>query len=241
MLDGKALTCIEKINHHILQLSDSKQSFNNPMKDKVLSNLNYSKSFKSFAKNIPQNFCKRFFSLFIDDNEMIFASKGRAWMFVKLFTSNSTRQPPANVPLPYIPRVNYEMPVILFGLETILASGINEVLAIVFLNCSWTWFHLLLVQLRILRHSNFSQWLDWLSPLEIYLRFGYFLDHSWHKSFEFHGKSQIIAFDTSKAFDEVWTSNLITFVNQELSILVTLHQTLNWTICLNLFSTLLLE
>lgn len=256
-------------------LSETKNSFNDRIKNKVLSGSNGSKHFWTLAKSIGQNFCKSTFPPLISGEEIISTAQGKAELFASQFAENSTLNPPPNAQLPSIPRVAHTMSDIIFKTKKVQkilsslnirkASGPDGIPAIVLKKCAPELAPVLarLFQISYNRGIFPSHWktariqpvpkkgskafpsnyrpISLLSTIskvmEKYMniellkylekhnlihdrQYGFrhrrstadllsFVSHSWDKSIEFYGESQIVALDISKAFDQVWHAALL--------------------------------
>jgi len=136
----------EARNEYNRTITQSKDTFNTRIKDKVISCPNGGKSFWSLAKNISQNFCKSAFPPLVFDDEIISTSTGKAEIFAKMFAANSTLNPPPQLPPPTITPVPHKMSEIVFktnevrkillSLDTRKSSGLDGIPAIVLKKCA---------------------------------------------------------------------------------------------------------
>lgn len=134
-------------NQCTLTIKNSKESFMQTVRNKIINCPSNSKSFWSLAKAVGSNFSQSSFPPLTNSaGSTAVTPKEKAEMFAKLFSSNSTLNPPSNHPLPSVPIVHSRLPKISFhnrtvakilkNLDTTKASGLDNVPAILLKKCA---------------------------------------------------------------------------------------------------------
>lgn len=128
-------------------IDQTKASFDNKIREKVLNCPSGSKSFWSFAKSIGKNFTTSSFPPLLSDDGSSIAvtSKEKADLFASIFAQNSTLEDQNREP-PLLPRIEKSMREIVFRpktikkillhLDTTKASGTDNIPAIVLKKCA---------------------------------------------------------------------------------------------------------